>query len=113
MNLNRRDFLTAGAGVATLASAGGAPPPKTSDFESIRNEFPRATEQVYLDAAANTPLPKYTAEGMRKYMDFHMYGPGEGRGAYADGSLPTNSLTTHGSIQPCLQMRLDGGSHPI
>jgi len=87
MNMNRRNFLTAGAGVAALASAGGATPTKASDFDSIRGEFPRATEQVYLDAAANTPLPKYTAEGMRKYLDFHMYGPGEGRGAYANEAL--------------------------
>ncbi len=33
------------------------------------------------------PLPKYAAEGMRRYMDFHMYGPGEGRGEYANESV--------------------------
>jgi selenocysteine lyase/cysteine desulfurase len=89
MSLNRRAFLTAGAGIATgLASSGSSEAaPKAGEFEAIRSEFPRAVEQVYLDAAANTPLPKYTAEGMRKYMDFHMYGPGEGRGAYADEAL--------------------------
>src|SRR5215467_5038219 len=88
MNINRRAFFTAGASVATLAQfTRSVAAPKSAEFEAIRNEFPRAVEQVYLDAAANTPLPKYTAEGMRKYLDFHMYGPGEGRGAYANEAL--------------------------
>ncbi len=80
MTLNRRQFLTSTAAV-TAAS------PKVSDLESIRKEFPRAVEQVYLDAAAHMPLPRYTAEGMRRYMDFHMYGPGQGRGEYASEAL--------------------------
>ena len=84
MNMNRREFLSSGAAVASSLAAAS---PKLSDFESIRQEFPRAVEQVYLDAAAHVPLPKYTAEGMRKYMDFHMYGPGEGRGEYAAEAL--------------------------
>jgi selenocysteine lyase/cysteine desulfurase len=79
---NRRHFLS-----STTATAFAAATPKISDFESIRKEFPRATQQVYLDAAANMPLPKYAAEGMRRYMDFHMYGPGEGRGDYANESI--------------------------
>lgn len=74
MTTNRRQFLGSAAMASALAAA-----PKLSDFESVRKEFPRATRQVYLDAAANMPLPKYTADGMRRYMDFHMYGPGEGR----------------------------------
>jgi selenocysteine lyase/cysteine desulfurase len=82
MSTNRRQFLASAA-----ASALAAAPAKLSDFESVRKEFPRATSQVYLDAAAHMPLPKYTAEGMRRYMDFHMYGPGEGRGEYASEAL--------------------------
>jgi selenocysteine lyase/cysteine desulfurase len=83
MTTNRRQFL----GSTAVASAFAAAPPKLSDWESVRKEFPRATQQVYLDAAANMPLPKYTAEGMRRYMDFHMYGPGEGRGEYANEAI--------------------------
>jgi selenocysteine lyase/cysteine desulfurase len=82
MSTNRRQFLASAA-----ASALAAAPAKLSDFESVRKEFPRATSQVYLDAAAHMPLPRYTAEGMRRYMDFHMYGPGEGRGEYANEAL--------------------------
>src|SRR5713226_7358654 len=80
MTLNRRQFLTSTAAIAVAS-------PKLSDFESIRKEFPRAVEQVYLDAAAHMPLPRYTAEGMRRYMDFHMYGPSQGRGEYANEAL--------------------------
>lgn len=75
MSLNRRQFLAASAVAGASA--------QVQQFETIRNEFPRAVEQVYLDAAAHIPLPRYAAEGMRKYMDFQMYGPAEGRGDYA------------------------------
>ena len=75
MSINRRQFLGSSAAVAAAATI--------SDFDSIRQQFPRATSQVYLDAAAHIPLPKYTAEGIRRYLDFHMYGPGEERGKYA------------------------------
>src|SRR6476620_3279797 len=84
MTINRRQLLnSAGFGTAALAATGV----KQGNFEAIRKEFPRAVQQVYIDAAANMPLPKYVAEGMRRYMDFHMYGPGEGRGQYASESL--------------------------
>lgn len=79
MTMNRRQLILAAAAPA----AGSAATSKAAEFASYRNEFPRATQQVYLDAAANMPLPKFVAEGMRRYMDFHMYGPGEGRGEYA------------------------------
>jgi selenocysteine lyase/cysteine desulfurase len=75
MAISRRQIL----GSAALSAAASA---SSSDFEAIRKQFPRATRQVYLDAAAHMPLPNYTAEGMRRYMDFHMYGPGEGREEY-------------------------------
>jgi selenocysteine lyase/cysteine desulfurase len=78
MTLNRRSFLAVAAAAAS---------PKVSQIESFRQEFPRAVEQVYLDAAAHMPLPRYTADGMRKYLDFHMYGPGQGRGEYAAQAL--------------------------
>lgn len=79
MQLNRRHFL---GSAASLAAA-----PKATDLTAIRQEFPRAVKEVYLDAAAHIPLPKYAAEGMRRYIDFHTYGPGEGRGEYAAEAL--------------------------
>lgn len=83
MPVNRRQLLTSAAlGAPPLAAATAS-----SVFAEIRKEFPRANHEVYLDAAANMPLPKYVAEGMRRYMDFHMYGPGEGRGQYAADSV--------------------------
>src|ERR1700683_1350101 len=84
MTINRRQLLgSAAIGISNFAAAS----PTLPDFTSFRKEFPRATQEVYLDAAANMPLPKYVAEGMRRYMDFHMYGPAEGRGQYAGDSV--------------------------
>jgi selenocysteine lyase/cysteine desulfurase len=83
MTINRRQLLSS----TSLAASALAATTKTPDFSSYRSEFPRATQQVYLDAAANMPLPKFVAEGMRRYMDFHMYGPGEGRGEYASKAI--------------------------
>ncbi|HUG81372.1 MAG TPA: aminotransferase class V-fold PLP-dependent enzyme [Bryobacterales bacterium] len=87
MAINRRQFLsTAGAVAATslasCSSQSGASP-TLSDAASVREKFPRAVQQVYLDSAAHAPLGTHTRSGMEKYMDFHMYGGGEGRGEYA------------------------------
>ena len=79
MSINRRQFLAAGALSGAAARA--------EQFDSVRSEFPRAVEQVYLDAAAHMPLPKYVVQGMQKYMEAEMYGPGDGRGEYAATAL--------------------------
>ena len=83
MSINRREFFASGAAVVSGLTAST----RANAAESIRNEFPRAAGQVYLDAASHVPLSKYTAEGIRRYMDFHMYGPGEGRGEYVTEAL--------------------------
>jgi selenocysteine lyase/cysteine desulfurase len=75
MPINRRQFL----GSSALAAA----PAPAASIASFRQHFPRASDEVYLDAAAHMPLPTYAAEGIRRYLDFQMYGPGDGRGDYA------------------------------
>ncbi|MBM3736619.1 MAG: aminotransferase class V-fold PLP-dependent enzyme [Acidobacteria bacterium] len=80
MTIRRRQFL--GATPAAFAAAATTP-----DFAAIRKQFPRAENEVYLDAAAHMPLPRFTADAMRRYMDFHMYGPGEGRGEWASEAI--------------------------
>ena len=92
MAINRRQFLsTAGAAVAaTTLSSCGSPSgasPTLSDIASIREQYPRAVQQVYLDSASHCPLAKHTRSGMEKYMDFHMYGPGDGRGEYVSKAM--------------------------
>jgi selenocysteine lyase/cysteine desulfurase len=79
MSINRRHFLAAGA----LAGASA----KATPFESIRNEFPRAVEQTYLDAAAHMPLPTYVVVGMRKYLEAEMHAAGDARGESAAYAL--------------------------
>ena len=53
MSINRRAFLAGASVASTFAhSANSAAASKSGEFEAIRGEFPRAVEQVYLDAAA-------------------------------------------------------------
>ncbi len=91
MAINRRQFLsTAGAAAATgLASCGSqsGASPTLSDVASVRERFPRAVQQVYVDCASHTPLSTHTRSGMERYMDFHMYGPGQGRGEYVSKAM--------------------------
>lgn len=91
MPINRRQFLgAAGAAAAAVHAAcesqGGASP-TLSDIASIRERYPRVLRQPYLDTASHCPLSTHTREGMQKYMDFHMYGGGEGRGEYAGEAM--------------------------
>ena len=91
MPINRRQFLGAAGAVAaaTQAACGSKEDasPTLSDITSIRERYPRAVQQVYLDSAAHCPLSTHTRQGMEKYMDFHMYGPGDGRSEYADAAM--------------------------
>jgi selenocysteine lyase/cysteine desulfurase len=89
MAIDRRQFLT----VAGAAAATTALPSKASlfsgpgDLASLRSHYPRAVQQVYLDCAAHCPLGTHVRAGMEKYMDFHMYGPAEGREAYVEEAM--------------------------
>ncbi len=93
MTINRRQFLGAAGAMAAAATAqtgcgskSGASP-TLSDLASVREQYPRALQQPYLDCASHCPLSKHTRAGMERYMDFHMYGPGEGRGEYAGEAM--------------------------
>ena len=93
MTINRRQFLRATGAVAAAAatqtscgSKSGASP-TLSDLASVREQYPRAVQQPYLDSASHCPLSKHTRSGMERYMDFHMYGSGEGRGQYAGEAM--------------------------
>lgn len=74
MNSNRREFLGGAAGL--VAGAAEVAPP---DFTALRADFPRATNEVYFNSAAQHPLGVHTVRGMQRYMDFMHLGPGEGR----------------------------------
>jgi selenocysteine lyase/cysteine desulfurase len=86
--IDRRQFLTvAGAAAATTVlpfrSKSGALASSASPG-SLRENYPRVLRQVYLDCAAHCPLGTHVRAGMERYMDFHMYGPGDGRAEYVD-----------------------------
>ena len=98
MTMDRRRFLSvAGAGAAAAttalsrlgapASAGAASTSVSTDAASFRALYPRAQRQVYLDCAAHCPLGTHVRAGMEKYMDFHMYGPDDGRAEYVEQAI--------------------------
>ncbi|MCW5982653.1 MAG: aminotransferase class V-fold PLP-dependent enzyme [Bryobacteraceae bacterium] len=78
----RRQFLAA-MGLAPAAASANSSAGETA----WREAFPRALKQVYLDAAAHCPLSRHTAAGIQRYLDFHTYGPGDGRGEYVDEAM--------------------------
>jgi selenocysteine lyase/cysteine desulfurase len=97
--MNRRSFLASGAGgvlgvslapqavaagddadVAGIAgeSGGHSVSPASSQ---VRDLFPRAQAEVFLNAAGGTPLSTFAERGLRGYEDFWRLGPADGRGA--------------------------------
>lgn len=94
MGMDRRQFLTVAgtaAATTTLSALGmkGRALASSVDPASLRDHYPRAVRQVYLDCAAHCPLSTHARAGMEKYMDFHMYGPDEGRGEYVSKAMGT------------------------
>ena len=92
--MDRRGFVV--SGTARAAGLGGVvwtlgcreggtadgAPGQDAPAGSTREQVPRASREVYLNAAAGTPLAAPAEEGMRRYLDFARLGPGEGRGDY-------------------------------
>ena len=86
--MNRRSFIAAGIGSSVLA--GGSYGATTSSLKtsvqpgtsSIRSLFPRARQEVFLNAAGGTPLSTFSREGLKKYQDFWELGPADGRADY-------------------------------
>ncbi|MCP5117992.1 MAG: aminotransferase class V-fold PLP-dependent enzyme, partial [bacterium] len=68
--MNRRRFLQGAAAVTGAAAA---------DFSALRNDFPRALNETYLNSAAQHPLGNHTVRGIESYIEFLHKGPGEGR----------------------------------
>ena len=67
--MNRREFLAAGVG--GVLGAQGVAEPRTSPMrtQEIRSLFPRLQQDVFLNAAAGTPLSRFTQAGLRRYED--------------------------------------------
>ena len=78
MQPDRRQFL------ASAALLAGPRPP--ADFAIIRAQFPWAEKQLFMNPSGWHPMRPQTAEAMRRYLEFKVNGPGEGRGALATGN---------------------------
>jgi len=55
--------------------------------QDIRGLFPRLDNEVFLNAAAGTPLSAFAQHGLRQYEEFWRLGPGDGRGAAISAML--------------------------
>ncbi len=82
--MNRREFLATGVGGALGHSVPWRPAyPSWSQQGGVRQLFPRLEHEIFLNAAAGTPLARFAAAGLERYQDFWQLGPSEGRGEYA------------------------------
>jgi selenocysteine lyase/cysteine desulfurase len=93
MQINRREWMTAGlASASATALAGcGQPAPTDNeplrpivsggaiDWDAVRSRFPRALNETYFNCSAQHPLGVHTVRGFQRYIDFLHNGPGEGR----------------------------------
>jgi len=83
MRINRRVFLSGAAGAGALAGATRQP----GDFSSLRQDFPWALNQTYLNSAGVHPLSRASAAAMQRYLAFRQQGPGEGRSEFGEAQL--------------------------
>src|SRR5262245_34952578 len=83
MNIGRREFLAgAGALAATARPSLAALQPSrpTGVFPvAVRAQFPAASSEAYLNAAAIHPLGTFAADAIEQTMAFRMRGAGPGR----------------------------------
>lgn len=78
MKHGRRSFLAGAAGLAVPAA-------KPADFAKIRELFPWAEKQVFLNPAGWHPMGVHSIRAMQRYLDYKLLGPGEGRGEWQGG----------------------------
>lgn len=89
MSLNRREFMLGSAALtaATAASnpASAAPAAATGKAQSqaifsdsVRADFPWASNETYLNSAAVHPLSVHAFRAMQRYLEFRMNGPHAG-----------------------------------
>ena len=94
MTIGRRDFLTAVGALATTArpalAALQSSRPAAVFPATVRTQFPGASVETYLNAAAIHPLGAFAAEAIEQTMAFRMRGPGPGRADF--GTTQQNDL---------------------
>ena len=98
--MKRREFIRTGAGgitglgmvgaglVGRESAAPSRPGPvdlrHASPLAEVRDQFPRLGRDVYLNAAAGTPLSTFAEEALDRYREFWRYGGDDGRGEVAN-----------------------------
>jgi selenocysteine lyase/cysteine desulfurase len=79
--INRRQFLATAAAVAAWPerAALSVAPPASMLPASVRDNFPIASAQTYLDSAAIHPMGNHAARALEHHVAFRLKGSGEGR----------------------------------
>ncbi len=81
-NMNRREFLV-GAGSLAIAAkplfAAAQTATRAGVFPaSVRADFPTVLKETYLNSASMHPVGTFTADAIKKVVDYRLYGPGGG-----------------------------------
>lgn len=84
MAIDRREFLmsTAAAAAARWPLAASPRAAQTAIPGAVRADFPQALAGTYLNSASRHPLGLPMARVVRQYLDYHVYGPGDGRAGF-------------------------------
>ncbi|TDI70691.1 MAG: aminotransferase class V-fold PLP-dependent enzyme [Bacteroidetes bacterium] len=91
--MRRRDFLQT-TGLLTTGMFAGVDIPlhrahgnRTSSSNEWRELFPRMEEEVFLNAAAGTPLARFSENAIDQYIDYWKYGRSKGRSDVLEDTL--------------------------
>src|SRR5262245_27058375 len=86
MSLDRRQFLLSAAALAASARPAFADDVPTTGVlpASVRADFPIASAQTYLNAAAIHPMSVHSARALQEHIEFRVKGGGEGRRDFGD-----------------------------
>jgi selenocysteine lyase/cysteine desulfurase len=85
MAVDRRQFLLGAAGLAAAARSTATLGADAAIFPpSIRDDFPIASAQTYLNSAAIHPMSVPASRALEAHMAFRLKGPGEGRADFGE-----------------------------
>src|SRR5262245_39804736 len=85
MSIDRREFLLQAAALAVASRSSGAAAPGEGVFpSSVRDDFPIASAQTYLNSAAIHPMSVHSARTLEQHMAFRLKGAGDGRSDFGE-----------------------------
>lgn len=83
--MQRREFVATGVGGVLARALPGPPSRPVTELtrqDDVRASFPRLASEIFINAAAGTPLGSFAEAGLQRYAEFQRLGPGQGRADY-------------------------------